>query len=193
MKNDTAKRRAKGREVEDAQVAAGASTIKLIKTKGKVEGIHSIGSFMSKEHGIASDQLYLLSQAVTPAKIQGREGLVVRVFDPAASKTKGVQVQDFDSLNEHPELILYEGYCLGFRRGIPDEIHIEKRTGTGPSLLEQKLQDGSITEVGMTKAPSTAMKWLRRFGNFLMMGGFMLVIFLIVGIVIAVSILTKGC
>ena len=189
MKNDTAKRRAKGREVEDAQVAAGASTIKLIKAKGKVEGIHSIESVMTKQHGIASDRLYLLSQAVTPAKIQGREGVVVRVFDPAASKAKGVQVQDFDSLNEHPELILYEGYCLGLRRGIPDEIRIEKRAGTGPSLLEQKLQDGSITEVGMTKAPSTAMKWLRRIGIFLMMGGWILVLVLTMGKVIAASVI----
>ncbi len=34
----------------------------------------------------------------------------IRVFDPSQAASTGVKVENFDSLNEHPELILYEGW-----------------------------------------------------------------------------------
>ncbi len=36
-------------------------------------------------------------------------------------------------------------------------------------------------------------KWLGRIGKFLMFGGWMLVVILVIGIIIAISALTKGC
>lgn len=48
-------------------------------------------------------------------------------------------------------------------------------------------------ETPVTEEKKGKRKWLSRIGNFMMMGGFILVLFLIAGIVIAVSILTKGC
>ena len=36
-------------------------------------------------------------------------------------------------------------------------------------------------------------KWLGRFGTFMMYGGWILVMIVVLGIVIAVSALTKGC
>ena len=36
-------------------------------------------------------------------------------------------------------------------------------------------------------------KWLGRIGTFMMMGGWILTLILVLGIVIAVSVLTKGC
>jgi hypothetical protein len=42
---------------------------------------------------------------------EGKEDIfAVRVFDPAQPASKKIIVQDFNSLNEHPELILYEGW-----------------------------------------------------------------------------------
>jgi hypothetical protein len=186
----------KGRKVENAQAAAEESTIKLRKTKGKVDNLNTIASFMTKEHGIASDRLYMFNQAMTPAKIQGVDGVAVRILGvtSAVDKDKGVEIKNFDSLNEHPELILYDGYyIMPKKKTWPEEIHIEKRTGTGPSLLEKKLQDGTITELGMEKEPSGAMKLLGGFGKFLMMGGFLIVIFVIVGLIVAISILAQKC
>jgi len=44
-----------------------------------------------------------------------------------------------------------------------------------------------------TKEKTGKRKWLSRLGNFMMYGGFLLVIVLVVAIWIAVSILTQGC
>jgi hypothetical protein len=33
-----------------------------------------------------------------------------RIFHPAATKERGVTIDDFNSLDSYPELILYEGY-----------------------------------------------------------------------------------
>jgi|GEM_PF-5241044 len=48
-------------------------------------------------------------------------------------------------------------------------------------------------ETPVTEEKKGKRKWGSRIVNFLAMGGFMLVIFLGVGIFIAISILTKGC
>jgi hypothetical protein len=186
----------KGHKVENAQASAEAPTIKLRKTKGKVDNLNTIASFMTKEHSIASDRIYMFNQAMTPAKIQGVDGVAVRIFEVGSvlDKDKGVEIKNFDSLNEHPELILYDGYYIvPQKKKWPEDIHIEKRTGTGPSLLERKLQDGTINELGMEKEPSTATKLLGGFGKFLMMGGFIIVLFAVIGIVLAISILAKKC
>jgi len=44
-----------------------------------------------------------------------------------------------------------------------------------------------------TKQKTGKRKWLGRIGTFLMMGGWILILAVVFGIVIAVSILTKGC
>jgi len=52
-----------------------------------------------------------------------------------------------------------------------------------------KDKEGTTT----TKGKTGKRKWLDRFVTFLTMGGFILILFLGVGIFIAISILTKGC
>ncbi len=192
MKKETIEHKATRSEGKEIEVGSKTPTRKLVKTGGKVETCSGIiWSYMTKEHGFTGEQLLQLRQAMIPAKVRGKPGTLVRVFAPTSSEARGVTVQDFNSLNEHPELILYEGYYYG--RGGTGEIVIEKRTGTGPSLLDRKLQDGSITEVGMKEEDSAAKKWLGRIGTFMIMGGWLLTVILVVGIVIAVSVLTKGC
>lgn len=44
-----------------------------------------------------------------------------------------------------------------------------------------------------TEGKTGKRKWLNRIGNFMMMGGFLLVIVVGVGIAIAISILFEGC
>lgn len=172
---------------QEASSVIKGKTKKKVETRGVIEGLNGrvTWAYMTDEHGLTGDQLVQLQQAIIPAEIQGKLGTLVRVFDPTSCKAKGVTVDDFNSLNEHPDLILYEGYYYG--RGGPGEILVEKRTGTGPSLLERELRDGGITDVGMQEKPSAAMK----FRTFLEHGGFILIILLILGIIVAVSMFIK--
>ncbi len=54
-------------------------------------------------------------------------------------------------------------------------------------MMQQK--EGTTT----TKAKTGKRKWLSRLGNFMLMGGFLLVLVLGVAIAITISILFKGC
>ncbi len=186
----TTERKATGSQGKEIGAGAKTPTRKLAKTTGKVDVCSgTIWAYMINEHGLTGEQLFQLRQAIIPAKIQGKPGTLVRVFAPTSCEAAGVAVHDFNSFNEHPQLILYEGYYCG--RGGPGSIVIEKRTGTGPKFVEQKLQEGSITEAGMREEDTATRKWLKGFGKFLMYGGWLLIIALTVGIIIAVSALTK--
>jgi hypothetical protein len=96
-----------------------------------------------------------LEGATCPAKVNDRASTLVRIFNPAIAKEKGVTIEDYESLNEQPELILYEGYYM---RGRGGEIIIERREGVGTSLLEEKIKKGAITEVGVIHEKDTKQK-----------------------------------
>jgi hypothetical protein len=179
------------RPKQEASPVIKGKTKKKVKTRGGIEMLNGTvtWAYMVNEHGLTGDQLVQLLQAIIPAEIRGKPGTLVRVFAPTSCEARGVTVHDFNSLNEHPDLILYEGYYYG--RGGPGEIVIEKRTGTDLSLLDRELRDGGITDVAMKEESSAAMKWRGRFGKFLVHGGIFLIILLITGIVVAVSVLTK--
>lgn len=53
--------------------------------------------------------------------------------------------------------------AIYYGRGRAREIIVERRSEVGPSLLENKIKEGAITEVGVTKEKTTTQKWLRRF------------------------------
>jgi hypothetical protein len=168
--------------------------IKLRKTKGKIENLNIIASFMTKDHGIPSDQIYLFNQAMTPVKVGGKDAVAVRIYETDSAAKAKVEIKDFISLNDHPELITYDGYYfIEPKKKWPEELHIEKRTATGPSLLERKLQDGTLTELGMEIEPTGVKNFLSGFGKFLMMGGFIIILIVVIGIVLAISILAKSC
>ncbi len=161
------------------------------KTRGKVDELDRVAWFYLKKQNMLTEvQIAQLKRATCPAKVNDRAATLVRIFDPAVAKEKGATVEDYESLNEQPVLILYEGYHI---RGRGGEIIIKRREGVGASFLEEKIKEGAITDVGVIHEKTTKQKWLGRFGNFMMMGGFILVIFLVLGIVIAVSVLSKGC
>ncbi len=105
------------------------------KNRGRVDGLSGTEawSYMQKKHGFTGEQLVNMRQAMRAAVVEGRSATLARIFDPAVAKEKGVTIEDYESLNEHPELILYEGYYYG--RGQRSVIVIEKRSGIGPSLI----------------------------------------------------------
>ena len=49
-------------------------------------------------------------KAVIRPKEGEKDTFEVRVYDPAQAASQKVIVQDYNSLTEHPELILYEGW-----------------------------------------------------------------------------------
>ena len=160
-------------------------------TKGEIGKFNrGVYYWMQKKHKLSDAILVRLKEATIPAKINGRAGNLIRYFNPDAAKEKGIPVEDYEILNEHPELILYEGYYVPGRKG---EINIKKFEGPETSLLLEKTTGGAITEIGAVTEKTAAQKWLGRVGSFMLMGGFMLVLLLIAGLAIAISILAKNC
>jgi hypothetical protein len=52
--------------------------------------------------------------------------MMFRIFQPSAVKKKGIKIEDYDNLDEYPELVLYEGYYQA-NDGRADNIKIEKQ------------------------------------------------------------------
>jgi hypothetical protein len=65
-----------------------------------------------------------------------------------------------ESLRDHHELILYEGYYV---RGKRSEIIMKKWEGPEASFVEEKIKNGDITEVGIAIEKTAAQKMLSRF------------------------------
>lgn len=159
------------------------------KTRGKIEGFsRDIWVYMEKTP--LKQQMLHLKAAVSPAKVNSIAANLIRIFDSDVAKEKGIPIEDYESLNEHPELILYEGYKV---RGRGGEFTIEKRNEAGTSILERKINEGTITDVGVIIEKTVAERILSGFGHFLMMGGFLVVFVVILGIYIAITLLFKGC
>jgi len=93
------------------------------KAVKKIEG--ALWGYMVSEHGIIVDVLQNLRQVERNGLIEGKPAIMVRIFDPAAVDEKGVAIEDYESLGDNPELVLYEGYCREI--GGQLDIHIEKK------------------------------------------------------------------
>ena len=59
--------------------------------------------------------------------VEGKPVTFIRIYDPRASE-EAWQVKNFTSLDEHPDLILYEGY---WEKG-SDHVFLECRTAPKP-------------------------------------------------------------
>jgi hypothetical protein len=181
----------KEKEVKKENIKAEAVTRPEKKIRGKVEQLERAEwNYMRKPLMLTDDKIFPLREATCPAKINDKSATLIRIFNPDAAKEKGITIEDYESLSEHPELILYEGYHIKGRGG---EIVIEKRNEIGASLIEEKIKEGVITEVGVIKEKTATQKWLGRFGKFFMYGGWLLIAIVGVGLAIAISIWTKGC
>jgi len=68
-----------------------------------------VGSYLVVEAKKDPDWVWDLKGVVRPAQKKGT--FYCRVFDEGAVNQAGVKVRDWDSLNEHLDLILFECYC----------------------------------------------------------------------------------
>ncbi len=58
----------------------------------------------------------------------------LRVFKPEQAAAKGIEVTGWETFDEHPELMLYEGYMTD------REAHLEP----GPSAAKARIQGGQL-------------------------------------------------
>jgi len=68
-----------------------------------------VGREIVVEFGGNPDEIWYL-KAVRRPKEGEKDIFEVRVFSAAQAASKNVVVKDYNSLSEHPELILYEGW-----------------------------------------------------------------------------------
>lgn len=88
----------------------------------KIEG--SLWEYMVQQ-GVTVDILQNLRQVECHGVIEGKPAIMIRIFDPAAVDKSGVAIEDYESLGDNPELVLYEGYCR--ESGGRLDIHMEKK------------------------------------------------------------------
>jgi hypothetical protein len=166
-------------------------TSKVKTTRGDILNFDRIAwNYMKRQLKLPEAEILKMNEARCPAKVNNMETTLIRYFNPKNAAEKGLTINDFVSLNEHPELVQYEGYYVHGKGG---EIIIKRTESVGTSLLDEKIKKGDITEVGAVKEKTAAQKWLGRIGAFMMMGGFMLVLFVIAALIVVISIATKSC
>jgi hypothetical protein len=68
-----------------------------------------VGRYLVVNLGKNPDWVWNL-KAVMRSKTEDKDAFDVRVFDPAQVSEKGLKIRDYHSLDEHPDLILYEGW-----------------------------------------------------------------------------------
>jgi len=81
---------------------------------------------MAKRHGLTLDILRNLRLVECNGVVGDKPVIMIRVFDPAAADKKGVAIEDYESLDGYPKLVLYAGYYRSVL-GIATDIHIEKK------------------------------------------------------------------
>lgn len=149
--------------MKEQKIKTKGATPQVKKTSGRVDSLgRDVWFHMKKAHGLTDTRMLQLKTATCPAKVDGMAATLVRIFEPDVAKEKGVAIKDYESLNEHPELVLYEGYKT---QGRGSKFITEERNGAGPSMLARKLNEGAITDVGVTIPKTGARKWLGRFGT----------------------------
>lgn len=78
--------------------------------QGKPRDIHpAVGRELVTTFKEDPDWVWKLKQVQKPSA-QGEHIRDYRVFDPTAAAGRGIAVRDYDSLDEHPALILYYGW-----------------------------------------------------------------------------------
>jgi hypothetical protein len=95
----------------------------------KIEG--QLWGYMVSQHGVAVDILQNLRRVERDGVIRGKQVIMIRIFHAATANGKDVAIDGYESLDSHPELILYEGYYLEIG-GEAKDIHIEKKQDNEP-------------------------------------------------------------
>ena len=103
---------------------AATSEPKVNKLKGPKDIPDIVGGHLVTDFNQDPDRVWKL-KAVVRRRQESKSAFDVRVFDDVEAATKNIQIVDYTSLDEHPELILAEGWFDKDARQVQLE---EKRT-----------------------------------------------------------------
>jgi hypothetical protein len=163
---------------------------KIAITRGEIRTFdRRTYNYMKKQSKLSEAEILEMSVAVYPAKINKLPASLCLFFNPEVAKEKGIVINDYEMLTENPDLILYEGYYIHGKGG---EIIIKKWEGAGNSFVQESIKQGAITEAGIVIPRTSSEIWLGRIGNFMVMGGFVLVLVLVGVIAVVISLLVNS-
>jgi len=94
------------------------------KAVKKIEG--PLWGHMVSQQKVVVDVLQNLRRVERDGVVEDKPVTMIRIFDPATADKKGIAIDDYQSLDDHPELIPYVGYYREVSGQVTD-IHIEKR------------------------------------------------------------------
>ena len=96
------------------------------KAVKKIEG--ALRGYMVSRHGVTVDILQNLRRVEREAVVGNKPiGLImIRIFNPHTAREKDVTINNYGSLDNHSELILYEGYYRELD-GQATDINMEKK------------------------------------------------------------------
>ena len=82
--------------------------------------------YMLSQHRLTDEALRKLRRVESNCTVRNKRVTMIRIFDPAAAGEEGLDIEGFESLDRHTELMLYAGY---YRKilGVATNIHIERR------------------------------------------------------------------
>ena len=82
-----------------------------------IEGGHLVTDYKQNP-----DYIWKLKAVVRPRQ-ESKNAFDCRVFDDVEAATKSIKIENYTSLDEHPELILFEGWFDNESR----QLHLEKK------------------------------------------------------------------
>jgi len=96
------------------------------KKKAVKEIAGPLGAHMVMRYGVTDDMLHNLRRVERHGLVEDKPVIMIRMFDLGAADKKGVSIEDFESLDGHPELVLYAGYYRSVLC-VATDIHIDKK------------------------------------------------------------------
>ena len=104
------------------------------KSKQKKKAVKNIAgplwAHMVTQYRVTDDVLQNLRRVERHGLVEDKPVIMIRMFALATADKKGVSIEGFESLDGHPELVLYAGYYRSIL-GVATDIHIEKKQENG--------------------------------------------------------------
>jgi hypothetical protein len=108
-----------------------------------------VQNFLVTKGKMDSDLVGIL-KAVVRSRPGEEKAFNIRIFDESEAVVKKIQVKDYDSLNEHPDLIIYEGWFNEAAKQV--ELEEKKAMPSTIILTEAEIQQKieALSEPGST-------------------------------------------
>jgi len=79
------------------------------KLPGPKEMPQSVGSYLVTKEGMNPDIVWQLKAAILP-RLNEKDAFDVRVYNSSKTSSNSVTVTDYRSLDNHPDLVIFEGW-----------------------------------------------------------------------------------